>query len=194
MRLLCSMAPLLVALAGCGASQTTPDRRVPGLLEDAAAVTTEFQQQLGRALRAAVAKGGYADAISTCAQAAPAIAGSFARPDRRVYRVGTRVRNPRQGTPDEIDRRLLEQLATQPRGAQAWELERNAAGQATGLRVARAIRVGADLCLKCHGSPDDLAPGVPDVLRATYPNDQAIGYKLGDLRGAFVVRYGFERR
>jgi hypothetical protein len=186
----------LVALAGCGAGGTKPaeiERRVPALLEDAAIATDEFRQRLGGALQAAVRKGGYADAISTCASQAPAIAEALARPDRRIYRVGTRVRNARTGTPDAVDRRLLDRLAQQAPAQRepAWELERAASGKATGLRVARPIRMGADLCLKCHGGPDDLAPGVRDVLQATYPDDRAIGYKLGDLRGAFVVRYTF---
>jgi hypothetical protein len=155
-------------------------------------VTSEFQQRLGSALRASLLKGGYADSIFTCAQTAPAIAGSFARPDRRVYRVGTRVRNARLGTPDEVDRRLLGRLEASADGP-AWELERDARGKATGLRVARAIRIRADLCLKCHGGRDDLAPGVRDAVQATYPDDQATGYQLGDLRGAFVVRYDLRR-
>ena len=186
----------LLLLAGCGAGGTKPaevDRRVPPLLEDSAIVTDEFRQRLGTALRDAVRKGGYADAINTCATQAPAIGESLARPDRRVYRVGTRARNKRLGTPDAVDRRLLDKLAQRPAAERepAWELERAASGKATGLRVARPIRTGADLCLKCHGGPDDLAPGVRDVLQATYPDDQATGYRLGDLRGAFVVRYTF---
>jgi hypothetical protein len=187
------VALAVLALTGCGAGGTTPtaaERRVPALLEDAAMVTDEFRQRLGRALQDAVRQVGYADAINTCAREAPAIAEAFARPDRRVYRVGTRVRNTRLGTPDEIDRRLLGRLA-ESQGQPAWELERGATGTVTGLRVARPIHVRADLCLKCHGGPDDLGPGVPDVLKDAYPGDQATGYQTGDLRGAFVVRYRF---
>jgi hypothetical protein len=185
------LAALLVALAGCGAGRPTPagdEPRVRALLEDAGLVTDEFRQRLGGALTTAIRKGGFADAIDTCAKAAPAIAESLARPDRRVYRVGTRVRNPRLGAPDVVDRRLLDRLARAP-GEPAWELERDGRGQATGLRVARGIPIRADMCLKCHGGPDDLAPGVPGALAAGYPADQAVGYRLGDLRGAFVVRY-----
>jgi hypothetical protein len=39
------------------------------------------------------------------------------------------------------------------------------------------------LCLTCHGS--QLAPPVAEALATHYPNDQAVGFKEGDLRGAF---------
>jgi hypothetical protein len=34
---------------------------------------------------------------------------------------------------------------------------------------------------------------VRDAVQAAYPDDQATGYRLGDLRGAFVVRYRLGR-
>ena len=43
-------------------------------------------------------------------------------------------------------------------------------------------------CLKCHGSQDDLAPGVLDATRADYPFDLAMGYKAGDIRAAWTIK------
>lgn len=47
-------------------------------------------------------------------------------------------------------------------------------------------------CLKCHGTFEDLAPGLVDefgqgVLEAEYPFDMALGYKKGDIRGAWTI-------
>ena len=52
----------------------------------------------------------------------------------------------------------------------------------------RAIRVGVDLCLTCHGLDDTLEPEVRHRLAELYPDDAATGFSRGDLRGAFVVQ------
>jgi len=43
-----------------------------------------------------------------------------------------------------------------------------------------------ELCLKCHGELDKLGESVRQSLSENYPQDSAIGYKIGDFRG--VVR------
>ena len=48
----------------------------------------------------------------------------------------------------------------------------------------RAIPTEA-LCLTCHG--ETLAPELAAAIAREYPNDQATGFKLGELRGAFRV-------
>ena len=41
-------------------------------------------------------------------------------------------------------------------------------------------------CLACHGS--HIAPAVSKKIATLYPNDQATDFKLGDIRGAFIVK------
>jgi len=43
------------------------------------------------------------------------------------------------------------------------------------------------MCVVCHGTEDKLDKKAYEAIKAKYPNDKAIGYKVGDLRGAFVV-------
>lgn len=43
-----------------------------------------------------------------------------------------------------------------------------------------------ELCLKCHGEPDNIGEEVRHSLSENYPQDSAVGYKIGDFRG--VVR------
>jgi mono/diheme cytochrome c family protein len=42
-----------------------------------------------------------------------------------------------------------------------------------------------DACLTCHGS--DLAPEVAAKIAEVYPGDEATGFEVGDLRGAFSL-------
>ena len=43
------------------------------------------------------------------------------------------------------------------------------------------------MCETCHGSRDTVEAAIGDVLRASYPDDQAVGFTAGDLRGWFWV-------
>ncbi len=42
-------------------------------------------------------------------------------------------------------------------------------------------------CVACHGGPENIAREVRAMVAENYPNDKAIYYNRGDLRGAFVV-------
>jgi hypothetical protein len=42
-------------------------------------------------------------------------------------------------------------------------------------------------CLMCHGQPDDILDAVKPKLAKLYPNDEATGFKLDELRGWFWV-------
>ena len=52
------------------------------------------------------------------------------------------------------------------------------------FRYMKAIPT-AGLCLACHGS--QIAPNVKQVIDRHYPNDTAVNFKLGDIRGAFTL-------
>ncbi len=43
----------------------------------------------------------------------------------------------------------------------------------------------APLCLTCHGANVD--PSLREKIEAVYPNDAAVGYNEGDIRGAFTI-------
>ena len=43
-------------------------------------------------------------------------------------------------------------------------------------------------CLKCHGTADQVSQGVKDATADYYPYDTAMGYKPGEIRGAWSVK------
>ena len=47
--------------------------------------------------------------------------------------------------------------------------------------------VAQPLCLTCHG--EVLAPAISERIEALYPDDEAIGFNAGDLRGVFWVEF-----
>jgi hypothetical protein len=56
------------------------------------------------------------------------------------------------------------------------------------LRYYRPVPVMAT-CLACHGSGDEIPGNVRKALQRDYPQDQAVEFKEGDLRGAIVVTF-----
>ncbi|MCW8849994.1 MAG: DUF3365 domain-containing protein [Melioribacteraceae bacterium] len=54
------------------------------------------------------------------------------------------------------------------------------------VKFAKPILVEAP-CLNCHGSEAQISENVNEVLKAKYPEDKAIGYAIGDLRGVISV-------
>ena len=53
-------------------------------------------------------------------------------------------------------------------------------------QVYKPLKVGKK-CLNCHGGDDVRNKDAYNIIGKKYPNDKAIGYKLGDFRGAFLV-------
>jgi hypothetical protein len=52
------------------------------------------------------------------------------------------------------------------------------------------IVITTNLCLQCHGVPDvDLRPEMQPLIAQLYPQDEATGFQLGDLRGLWRVDF-----
>jgi hypothetical protein len=146
--------------------------------------------QLKGELTKAIAEGGPMAAIDVCYTRAPEIAAQLSKSSgARVGRTALRVRNP-SNAPDGLERSVLEQFAAdlgsgpidRPLEA-AFEIRR---GDAVERRYMRAIPTDA-LCLTCHGKT--LAPDLAAAIARNYPGDQATGFELGQLRGAFSVTW-----
>ena len=54
------------------------------------------------------------------------------------------------------------------------------------LRYYQPLKV-APLCLACHGRPQDMKAEVRELLNRQYPDDLAVGFAAGDLRGMISI-------
>ncbi|MAD43713.1 MAG: glutamate synthase [Oceanospirillaceae bacterium] len=157
---------------------------------DEAALTAEARQQaksLGQSLMKTLKHGielsGPEAAIDLCNTEAPVIAGQLSEGDWQVGRTSLKVRNP-ENTPDvweeqtlhEFEQRL--QAGEDPMKIEATRLTENE------FRYMKAIPTGG-LCVTCHGA--ELSEPVKARLAQLYPEDQARGFSVGDLRGAFTL-------
>ncbi|WJW76384.1 DUF3365 domain-containing protein [Thiohalobacter sp. IOR34] len=187
-----SSSLLLAAFALVASGAVSADDSLVARQQAARKVTMKLVKELGGALKAELKRGGPAAAIRVCRDRAPAIAGRFSlQTGWRVTRVGTRVRNPMLGMPDAWERQVLNDF--ERRAAQGGDLARMAHGEVveeSGVRYFRFMKAMPvkPVCLMCHGAPKDLAPEVKAALDSQYPQDRAIGYRLGELRGAVSIK------
>lgn len=153
-------------------------------------IVTTFQQDLGARLTAALASGGAVEAIGVCSLEAPQISARLsADSDARVARTALKIRNP-ANTADAAARAVLEAFRSEL-AADATKIPERFETSADGTaRYMRAI-VMQPLCVVCHGAA--VAAEVRAVVSRLYPADEATGFAVGDLRGAFVVEWSPER-
>lgn len=158
-------------------------------LERARAVADALTKDLMGELMSELSAGGPGEAIRVCSEVAQGIAAEHSTGGMTVRRVSRKVRNPAD-RPDPYEAEQLERLAVlherNELPEEVSEVVEGEAGSRT-LRYLRPITV-KPLCLRCHGDPETFAPEVRQVLTERYPEDEATGYRAGDLRGAVSVR------
>ncbi len=183
----------LLLITGIARADNTPPSSIDAsLVQSTRNIAGDLLGQLGQKLKAAMSTDGPVAAVSVCKESAPAIARQLSiANDAKVTRVGTRVRNQNMGVPNAWQKEALTQFeARLSQGEKAadieyWQVADNGHGK-NELRYAKAIAVQPQ-CLSCHGSAQDIAAPLAEKLRIEYPNDQATGYSVGQLRGAVVV-------
>lgn len=181
----------LVLLLGLSSPSLLSDGAGSGeaaALDRARLATQTFSGALKSELMAAMQAGGPVAAIEVCSRRAQEIAREVSdREGMQLERVSRNYRNP-DNAPNAWQLSVLQTFkARQTEGAEPSELvwqEFVGAGEDRELRYMKAI-ITDGLCLQCHG--DTIAPEIRAKLDELYPNDRAVGYREGDVRGAFVV-------
>ena len=174
---------LILTLSACS---TTEERDLTELDQRAARITQQFVGTLLPTLQSAMAEGGPTQAIEVCSVRAPEIAAELsAESGWSVRRVSLKARNVDLATPDAWERQMLEsfdrrQLAGEPGP------EINASAVVNGDYRYMQAQPAMPLCLTCHGQ--NISSEVRSALADHYPDDTAIGYSVGQIRGAISLR------
>lgn len=151
-------------------------------------ISKNYAKQLKSALMRAIKAGGPETAIAICHTAAPAIAKKKSAASGWSFgRTALKLRN-QQNAPDPWEHSVLLKFQDEvSQGADMATLEYYEETTKDGepaFRYMKAIPTKG-LCLTCHGS--NVSQSVKDKIDELYPEDQATGFSLGDLRGAFTV-------
>jgi hypothetical protein len=178
--------PLLLATALAQPALAETDPNVAGARQ----VIKQFFSQLKGELQQAMKAGGPVNAISVCNEKAPAITDKVAA-DTGWYVARTSLKNRATANrPLPWEKKVLQEFeARKAAGEDIKTMEYHDVVMEDGKQVFRymkAIPTGK-VCLKCHGSKE-VSPETEAKLHELYPSDKARGFKVGDIRGAFVLK------
>lgn len=137
----------------------------------------ELRKELGGALRAAL-ENGPPVAVDACRLQAPQIAERLSARGVRVGRTSRRLRNP-ANAPEPWMLPFLEEFDSghvQPGESRTLDLGDGRLGYVEPIYVQA-------LCTVCHGTA--IEASLRQHIRELYPEDQAVGYEVNDLRGLF---------
>ncbi|MES9939920.1 MAG: DUF3365 domain-containing protein [Candidatus Thiodiazotropha sp. 6PLUC2] len=127
--------------------------------------------------------------ISTCNTVAPQLSEAHSQMSGwRVGRTSLKTRNP-DNRADAWETAVLKEFeARKAAGEDPMKLLKAEVVEEQGRKVFRMMKAipTAEVCTKCHGA--ELAEPVSAKLKELYPADEAVGYKPGDLRGAFTLK------
>ena len=182
------------------------------LLADARNTTNDYFESLFKLFMKHLSEAGgdFAAVFPDCPDIAPILASEFSRnTGSLVRRVSNRTRNHRN-TPDTWEASQLKKFESMAKGGaprtqfdiikpdgstlSTREFESYAIVDGY-FRYMRSITMPGPVeepphlpCLKCHGTFDDLAPGVREAIGVEYAYDVALGYKKGDIRAAWTIK------
>ena len=182
----------LFALCYLGLSVLQAQAQDSDMLSLSRSISQAMLKELGQKLQSAMTEGGAVNAIGVCNTQAPEIAGRVSAQNQvKLSRVGTRARNPVMGVPNDWQARALAQFdAGLARGDKPAEMEFSEtitkSDGSKEFHFAKPI-VLQPMCVACHGGPEQISPEVKSKLIELYPNDKAVNYQPGQLRGAVVL-------
>ena len=185
-----------LALAGCARPAEEPavaeeatvvewERVLPGLMTETQKAQQELMltavnalaAELMGELTAALDAGDASAAIGVCREKAPSVAANISEVySVEIGRTSYRLRNEANVAPSWADAYVAD-LVEDPTYV---------GGPNGELGALLPIRLRAE-CQMCHGPAEEIDEGIQAALAEHYPNDQAMGFAEGDLRGWFWI-------
>jgi hypothetical protein len=148
-----------------------------------------FHDRFKVALHASLKSEGVAGSVASYQSFAAEILTTLAEESQfEIGRTSTRLRNP-DNAPDAWELAGLEKFAADLKaGADPVKLERYEVTKTReGQNLFRYMRpiITREGCLSCHGT--EVKQDVKSEISKIYTDDKALGYNIGEMRGAFTV-------
>ena len=166
-----------------------PDADIDQRAAKARELTSLYREKLKAGIQNSIRESGVVGAIGACSTLAPELNATVTDATNfELARTAQRVRNP-ENTPDAWEQSILEQFQKSlESGAEAKTLETyDVVTTSEGQRLFRYMRpiMMGEPCMACHGP--SVAPDVKAEIAKYYVDDKAIGYTVGEMRGAFSL-------
>ncbi len=178
----------LAATGGLAAELAPSNPGADASLAEARRLAGELTKTIRELLMKELKEGRFEGALRACSESAQQVTAAWQeRTGAKGRRVSLRLRNP-ENAPDAYERAVLEELDQLNAEGRLPEEHHRVVEGADGpvLRYLKPM-IANQLCLKCHGPVEQLAPEIRSLLAERYPEDRATGHAVGDVRGAVSV-------
>jgi hypothetical protein len=147
-----------------------------------AEIAKNTQMQLGKNLKGTMKTKGPVAAVAFCnTKAMPLTAEMEQKYDAKIKRVSIKVRNEANLASEAEAQIIVKYIADLKNGKTLAPITRLDGDK---VHYYAPIKVGG-VCLNCHGTA--VAKPIDSILKLKYPNDKALGYAKGDLRGIWSI-------
>jgi len=182
-------------LISCGNQPDTPKQAEPvetidttEILEQGKAISKAAFKTLSSNLKMAMEEGGVDNALKFCnIQAMPLTDSVSSKYDVNLRRASHRPRNPGNRA-DSLELEIIKEYLSQIEDN--GELKPVVKQHGNKVSYHAPIRITNQLCLSCHGQPGkDIAEADLETLQELYPQDEATGFEMGELRGIWSIYF-----
>ena len=155
------------------------------LLETGQSFAVQTQEILAKNLLNAINTKGTEHALSFCNEKAYPLTDSMALVvNAHIKRVSDKTRNPKNLANKEESAYIKKSKELLAKG----ENIKPEITEIDGKSVGYYPIITNKMCMQCHGNPNtEILTNTRSKIKNLYPNDKAVGYKINELRGIWVV-------
>ena len=164
--------------------QTNKDQNLDFVINSGKSATKILLETLQQNMQEHMKKGGIMDALDFCSTEAYALTdkvNSQLPEGISTKRISAKTRNP-ANEPLSDEMKVLKELESKKELPASFveKIDEHT------YKFYKPLTIDKPVCLKCHG---DISTNkeLQTAISSKYPNDKAVNYKMGDLRGAVVV-------
>jgi hypothetical protein len=191
MKRILAYAILIIITGSVGCTEDKTTTVTESQLNQMRSTSLEFMKKLKSILIKEIQQGGVLSAVAVCSDTAQLLTNNFGL-QRGVFVKRVSFNNRNEGNfPDEYEKQILNNFKEMHKNNILTETSENIEiiieDESKYLRYLKPIFIQAE-CLNCHGSETDMRQETKELIAEKYPNDKALNYKLGDLRGAVSIK------
>ncbi|MDY0090754.1 MAG: DUF3365 domain-containing protein [Flavobacteriaceae bacterium] len=174
----------LLFLVGCTNSKELSVSEKEDYLASGDSISNNAQMVLLSNVGRQIQQNGVVKAVDFCSEKAIFLTDSLSNKSIKIQRLSDKNRNPINALKSEIDKKAWNELQKNPDNQQLVLQENNT------VYYYKSISIGMPTCLMCHGNKQtDISAETLEIINLKYPQDQAIGYKMGDFRGMWKIKF-----
>ena len=183
-----ALAALTLTLFACKTNQALPERERQVLIQRGVDISRTVTAAMMGKLLPQMQQSGPISAIKFCSTQAVATTDSLSKQERvSISRVSHLTRNP-NNTANGYELELINNYISQLKENKT--LTPTLLAQQSKNTFYAPIVIQMPTCLKCHGKVGtDIGSDVHQAIQELYPNDKAVGFEQGQLRGLFKIEF-----